>query len=289
MGASVEPGPRTLTVPGDGVRLVADRWPGASPAVLLLHGLASQRHFWGPVARRLTAVPGGPTVVALDQRGHGDSDRPASGYDHDTVVADAITVLDALGLSRVVVVGHSWGAWTAMALAAAHPDRVLALVAVDGGFARPGDGVGRAQMRERMTPPRFSLPADDLPARLAAGPLARWWSAELEQAVMPIFEVGDDGLARPRFPLEAHMQVVDDLLDADPADWAPRVTCPAWLVAAEPVGGSDPARVAALERTGSLLADGRILRWAGAVHDVPLQWPDLVAGLVRTARAEVSG
>ena len=51
---------------------------------------------------------------------------------------------------------------------------------------------------------------------------------------------------------------------------------------------SDPPRVDALERTAALLASPRAQRWDGAVHDVPLQWPALVAGLVRAAADEVS-
>lgn len=276
------------------MRLAATRWPGQSPAVLLLHGLASQRRFWDPVARRLAAAPGAPSLVALDQRGHGDSQRPATGYDHRSVVADAVTALDALGLDRVVVVGHSWGGWIAMALAALHPERVLAVVAVDGGFARPGAGrdLDRQQLRERLRPPRRALPAQRLPELLRAGPLGKWWSPEIADAVLPIFEIGEDGLARPRLPIEQHMLIVDDLIDSDPTIWMDAVTCPAWVVAAGGVGPVtdewDRARQAALDDAGARLADGRVLRWGGAVHDVPLQWPELVAGLVRTAWSEVA-
>ena len=130
-----------LDVPGRDVRLRATRWPGEGVPVLLLHGLASSRRFWDLV------VPGlaGLRVVALDQRGHGDSERPSGPYDGATVVADALTALDALGLSRVVVVGHSWGAGTALRLAATAPERVLAVVAVDGGLGSARDaGSSRA-------------------------------------------------------------------------------------------------------------------------------------------------
>ena len=121
----------------DGTRLVLTVRPATSagPSVLLLHGLASTRHFWRPVLRRL---PAHLEVAALDQRGHGDADRPRSGYDQAAVVGDAVAALDALGRDRAVVVGHSWGAWTALALAAAHPARVAAVVALDGGVGWPG-------------------------------------------------------------------------------------------------------------------------------------------------------
>jgi len=279
-----------VDLPGDGVRLRATRWSGSGAAggaaVLLLHGLASTRHIWDLV------VPGlaGLAVVALDQRGHGDSGRPAGPYDGDAVVRDAVTALDALGLSRVVVVGHSWGATTALRLAADRPQRVLAAVALDGGLGTlHGTGRSRAELRELLTPPRIAVPPQELRRRLAAGPLQPWWSRAVEQAVLPLFEVGDDGLARARLPFEAHMAILDDLLDTDHDDLWRRATCPVWLVSCEPGGGdaaSAAARDDALGRAAAELARPRLLRWQGAVHDVPLQWPALVAGLARAAGDE---
>ena len=276
-----------LDVPGRDVRLRATRWPGEGVPVLLLHGLASSRRFWDLV------VPGlaGLRVVALDQRGHGDSDRPSGPYDGATVVADALTALDALGLSRVVVVGHSWGASTALRLAATAPERVLAVVAVDGGLGSARDaGASRAEARQRLTPPRTALPPEQLRARVSGGPLAPWWTDDVAAALLPLFAVGADGLARARLPFEAHMAIVDDLLDSDLPALLPDVRCPAWLVSCEPVGGDPWAerKAAALEQAGAAVPRARLLRWGGALHDVPLQWPALVSGLVRAACDEVA-
>ncbi len=279
-----------VDLPGDGVRLRATRWRGEGVPVLLLHGLASSRRFWDLVVPGLVGRP----VVALDQRGHGDSERPTGPYDGATVARDALTALDALGLSRVVVVGHSWGASTAVRLAAEAPERVLAVVAVDGalGSARAA-GATRAQARERLTPPRWALPPDELLAMLGSGPLAPWWTPEVEAAVAPLFGVGADGLARARLPFAAHMAIVDSLLDDEPEQWWPSISCPAWLVSCEPHAAGEldawsVRKAAALEQAGTLLAQPRLQRWYGAVHDVPLQWPDLVSGLVRSACAEVA-
>ena len=281
-----------LDLPGNGVRLRATRWPGAGPPVLLLHGLASQRRFWNLVVPGLVGRDG-PAVLALDQRGHGDSEQPSTGYDTDTVVSDALTALDALGLSRVVVVGHSWGATVALALAARHPERTLAVVAIDGGFATMSKDTPREQIRARMEPPRFAVPPEQLAELVQGGPLGRWWSPAVAAAVLPIFGVGKDGLARPRFRFEHHMQVVDALLDADPAAVLSAVACPAWLVdCVAPGSGGDTewaaAKARSLAQAGRLLAQPRLLRWSGALHDVPLQWPALVSGLIRAAADEVA-
>lgn len=280
-----------VDLPGVEVRLRATRWPGAGTPVLLLHGLASTRRFWDLVAPGLAGLP----VVALDQRGHGDSDRPEGPYDGQTVARDALTALDALGISRAVVVGHSWGAWTALRLAAEAPERVLTTVAIDGGLGWVRETVSDpGELRRRLTPPRTAVDPAQLREHLRSGPLGPWWSPRVEAALLPLFAVGDDGLARARLPFAQHMAIVDDLVGADPEQWLPRIGCPAWLVACEsadqPEGveaeAATQAKAAAYRRAEQLLSRPRVQHWRGALHDVPLQWPALVAGLIRAAAEE---
>ncbi len=274
-------GGRDLSLPGCGIRLAATTWRGNGPPILLLHGLASQRRFWDLVATNLAGRP----VCALDQRGHGDSDKPDEGYDLATVAADAATALDALGWSRAVVVGHSWGGAVATTLAVEHPDRVLAVVAVDGGLGPPTEGMSRDEMREALKPPRLAVPPEELPAMLRDGDLKPWWSPEVEAAVLPIFAVGDDGLARARLTYERHMAILDALLDYDADATLPRVAAPFWAVLARPVevGEDEP-----LHRAVGTVRRLRAITLRGAVHDVPLQWPAVVAGVVRAATDEVA-
>lgn len=255
-----------------------------------MHGLASQRRFWNFVAARLAGLP----VLALDQRGHGDSDRPEDPYDGVTCAADLGIAMDALGWSRAVVVGHSWGGSVAATFAAEHPERTLALVTIDGGFAgiTAKTAEERAERRRMLEPPRWALPPEELVAAISQHAPGGSWSEELAAAVLPIFEVGDDGLARARLPFEIHMRIVDTLLDYDAAGVLARVRCPAWLVSCEAIDGDDAwsiAKAAALESLRDVVAKPRILRWGGAVHDVPLQWPDLVAGLLRAVVDDAAG
>ena len=276
-------------LPGNGIRLATTRWPAAGMPVVLLHGLASQRRYWNLVVADLAPS----SVLAIDLRGHGDSDQPESGYGFEEVTADVAVALDAAGLSRAVFVGHSWGAAVALSLAARYPQRALAVVAIDGGALTPAEpGQSRDELRRRLEPPRFAVPEAELPARLRTGPLQHSWSADIEQAVLPIFGADNDGLVRARLPFDLHMQVVDALLDYDALDVVSRVRCPAWLVSCEPLRtevGDDPGadyarrKAAAFDQAAARLARPRLLRWGGAVHDVPLQWPDLTAGLIRAA------
>ena len=77
-------------------------------------------------------------MAAVDLRGRGDSAGLPGPFGIARHVADMVAVLDALGMRRSLIVGHSLGAYVASALATAHPDRVAGLVLVDGGLTVPG-------------------------------------------------------------------------------------------------------------------------------------------------------
>jgi 3-oxoadipate enol-lactonase len=98
-----------------------------APPMVLLHGLGEQAAGW---AAQLPRFAERFRVVAFDLRGHGDSSRPAE-YSHRLMAEDVCAALDALGLARVVLVGHSLGGAVGYQVAAARPDLVALLVAED--------------------------------------------------------------------------------------------------------------------------------------------------------------
>jgi pimeloyl-ACP methyl ester carboxylesterase len=104
--------------------------PDDGPSVLLLHGFPQDHREWEPIIARLHAA--GLRTYALDQRGYSSGARPGAIADYaiSEAVADAVAVLDALGIGQAHVVGHDWGATVAWSLAAAHPDRVRTLTAI---------------------------------------------------------------------------------------------------------------------------------------------------------------
>ncbi|MFF8959499.1 alpha/beta fold hydrolase [Streptomyces sp. NPDC014894] len=124
-------GRETRREPADGPADGSDEGaePDSAPGVLLLHGLLGRASHWAPAARLLGRRH---RVVALDQRGHGHSDKPPEGpFTREAYIADAEAVIERLGLAPVTLVGHSMGALTAWQLAARRPDLVRALVICD--------------------------------------------------------------------------------------------------------------------------------------------------------------
>lgn len=104
--------------------------PDAAPTVLLIHGVTASHLSWPFVAERLPHA----RVIAPDLRGRGRSNALAGSAGLDAHARDLVAVLDALGVQRCVVVGHSMGAFVALVLGDRHPERVSRVVLVDGGL-----------------------------------------------------------------------------------------------------------------------------------------------------------
>jgi len=125
------------------IELAGERFPvvdvGTGPAVLLLHGFPDSRFLWRHQVPALSEA--GYRVIAPDLRGFGDAPRPAEvhAYRRPFLVADVLGLLDQLGLDRVHLVGHDWGASLSWRIAGSYPDRVDRLVVISvGAPASPG-------------------------------------------------------------------------------------------------------------------------------------------------------
>jgi lipase len=127
--------PVPFTAPVRGGDLAGGQWraDAAGTPVLALHGITASHRAWHHLA---DALPG-RRIIAPDLRGRGRSNAlpgPWSLRDH---ADDEVRLLDALGIDRAFVVGHSMGAFVSVRFAAAHPDRVAGVVLVDGGLPIP--------------------------------------------------------------------------------------------------------------------------------------------------------
>ncbi len=99
----------------------------AGVPVVLLHGYSDSWCSWELLLREL---PDDVHAFAITQRGHGDADRPADGYQPHDLANDTVAFMDAVGIQAAIIVGHSGGSYTAQRLAIDHPDRTLGLVLI---------------------------------------------------------------------------------------------------------------------------------------------------------------
>lgn len=112
----------------DGLRLHAVEYGGDGPPLLAVHGTGLVAQVWGVLVPYLMPHF---RVVALDRKGHGDSDKPSGGYEMENAAVEYAVVADALGLRGGVAIGHSSGG-TSLALAAArYPDLFARLALLD--------------------------------------------------------------------------------------------------------------------------------------------------------------
>ena len=144
--------PQSHFVQANGLRLHHLDWghQGAPPLVLL-HGIRLHAHCFGDFARR---VRGSYHVLGLDARGHGDSGwGPQEDYHLHDYYEDLAKVIDARGLEKFTLIGHSLGARIAMLYTHLHPERVQRLVLVDMGAGLPQIAGARDFSRITETPP----------------------------------------------------------------------------------------------------------------------------------------
>ena len=244
----------------DGTRLRYFRQgPPDAPAVVLLHGLSDSSFSF---SRILPLVPPQVQAIALDQRGHGESDRPATGYELSGLASDALNVLDAAHVSRAVIVGHSMGTYVARVMAALAPHRVASLVLIDPG---PGTNAVLQELSDAV--------------------------AQLNDPVDPAFvrEFQESCIRRP-VPPEFMDLVVQESLKVPAAAWRAalagmmayepvenRITCPTLVL------GGDHDAVFSVDEMSAVargIKDGRVRMLEGIGHTPHWEDPRTTIGIL---------
>jgi pimeloyl-ACP methyl ester carboxylesterase len=246
----------------DGTTLFCQEFGGSGPPVLLLHGLAGYAGEWERSAELLISHY---HVFALDQRGHGDSERRPTDVSRDAYVEDAAEAIRRTGGGPVTLVGQSMGANTAMLTAARHPDLVTTLVMIEGtpdGPDSPDPAAIADEMRNSLS--RWPVPfADDETAH-------RFFES---RGFDPI--VWTNGLERragglwPRFEIDTMVGCMADLGSRNYWQQWRLIRCPALVVLGE--HGMFPAGHG--EKIISELPGSKLAMIAGAGHDVHLDAP----------------
>jgi N-formylmaleamate deformylase len=192
----------------NGIQLHYHRTGGQKPPVLFLHGLTDNGLSWSGLVQGLEAEF---DCILLDGRGHGLSDAPADGYDMGQLSLDTIAFLDALGLSKVGIVGHSIGGRLGALLAANYPERVQSLVLED-----PAWGGTDLELEEFLAfvgrwkndvIRRRSLSAEALRAE-GQGEIGKWAEVDAEAWIQSKLQVSPEVMQQITLPYPAWQETV---------------------------------------------------------------------------------
>jgi pimeloyl-ACP methyl ester carboxylesterase len=283
---SHEPESRLVTL-ANGLRLRVVEWDGGAghPPVVLVHGLASNALLWRGAAEALAAH--GHRVVAIDQRGHGLSDKPDDGYDMGTVASDLAAMLNTLrleGVERPIVAGQSWGGNVVLELAHREPHLIRGAVAVDGGFLELREHFPEWEScAVALAPPRLEGTLDDELRRYLRSAHPDWPESGIEGA-MANMERLPDGTIRPWLRFDRHMSILRGLWEHQPSSIYEHIELPVMLVPADgPRGVFTDTKREAIERAVRLLRRSRVEWFSPADHDLHAQHPERFAEVVHGA------
>lgn len=255
-----------LQVPVSGGDLAVFRL-GGGPPVVAVHGITSSSRAWLAVAR---ALAGRASLLAVDLRGRGHSNALPGPYGLRAHVADLVAVLDALGLERAVLAGHSLGAYVVARFAVEHAERTQSVVLVDGGLAIPGtEGVEPQQFADAFLGPALAR----LQMRFSsADEYQRWWrrhpalgdlSVEDDDLLAYATHDLDDG--RPAVREEA---VRADVLGLVDTAYAHQLAVPATMLVAPRGLLDDPHPMQPLDAAQAWVAEDPARRSAQLVEGV---------------------
>lgn len=278
-------GPQDLTVNLDNLDFHYRDWGGVGQSIVLLHGLASTSHIWDLVAPILSTDF---RVIALDQRGHGESDKPDNGYDFASVTEDLDKFVSYMGVKQPVIVGHSWGSEVAMEYAVRNTSMPVGICLVDGGTIdiSSQEGWDLETAKIEMAPPVFTGITMDRVRLQASRRFAGIVSDEQWDDIFGAnFEVLPDLTIRARLSRENHIKIIEALWHHHPPDLYPNVVCPVLLMPSRQKhdtteGSRGFLHEEAIARAEELLPTSQTVWLEDSIHDVPVQRPALVASII---------
>jgi len=261
----------------NGINLHYVEWGDVgAPPLVLLHGITGHARTWDRLASELASRW---RIIAMDQRGHGDSDAAPDGdYRVASMADDLASVANQLGLGRFTLLGLSMGGHVALAYAGGYADRLERLVIVDIGPDIHPSGLERIRGMMAGAPERVESEEQAIELARRANPL--YDDAELRRRVAHSLKPAADGGLTWKYD-KALRDMVRTGGRRDPVDlWEPlpRITCPTLIVRG---AVSDILSPEIAKRMLAALPDGRLVEVAGAGHTVPGDQPDAFARAVR--------
>lgn len=266
--------PEVSFAKADGVRIRVHDHGGDGPALVLVHATGFHGRVWDPAVPLLRERF---RVVALDQRGHGDSDKPRTGYAWEGFGRDVLAVVDHLGLDEPRGMGHSAGAAALILAEAERPGTFDRLVLCDPVLAPPewrelaraGPNPLAEGARRRR---RVWNGPEQMAERLREGtPLSGWREDFLHAYALHGTVPLEDGTVRLKCPPEVEAQVYEMGMRHEGWERLADLTCPVLFLAGESSDLWEPER---REQVEPRLRDGRLEVVAGAGHFFPMERPD---------------
>jgi N-formylmaleamate deformylase len=227
-------------------------------SILLLHGITSSAQSWVRVG---SALADRYQVYALDMRGHGDSIKPSQGaYSLRQTADDAVAFIEALGLERPVLFGHSWGGATALVLAsgAGSQQPVPSFSHVILEDPAHAFGHGDAEKRAANYTRDIGRPADELRTEIAADNPG-WTEADIEGKIDALHKVTREAVVS----VFAQAEQEDDLLPL-----LAKIAAPTLVIRADPALGTILDDAAWEQAQQYLPAYSRAVQINGATHNV---------------------
>jgi pimeloyl-ACP methyl ester carboxylesterase len=276
---------RSITASGaDAITLRVTEWSRRGLPLVMVHGLGDAGGVWNYLALRIGQQF---HSVAVDLRGHGDSDwDPETRYDTNTFAADLAKATTALEFERMILIGHSLGADAAIRFASDHPSRVAALIIVDFGPELQKEGTDKILRNFAAMPRNFATVEDYLRWLVERRPLAD--AAALRQFARTCLRPSAaTGWTHKADPALAACSEISRLVPSDgryslPELWPVlgAIRCPTLIVRGQ-ASGVFPVDVAnrMVERT---LWNGQLATVAAAGHAVMLDDPgEFSASVIR--------
>ncbi|HXG41876.1 MAG TPA: alpha/beta hydrolase [Dehalococcoidia bacterium] len=273
--------PEQGTVRVNGLRLSYLDWGGEGPAIVLHHATSLHSWVWDPIARRLARCG---HVLAYDARGHGDSDKPPSGYGWDRFVQDLAGFITALDLAPAKLVGHSSGGTVALACAAIHPQLVDRVVALDPVLMLPEhvsdpawqDWFRRWQESTRRRRAAWGSLEEAMAHLRGKDSYARWREDVLRLYLERGTSRGPDGRLRLKMPGELEAQAYEGRAALDIWSLLPSVSCPVLILHCR---REDPRPEMGIRAAARLMARARLQVVPGS-HFFPQEDPETVAAVI---------
>ena len=258
----------------------AGRPAAGAPPLILIHATGFLAALWSPIAEQLSSKF---RVVAMDQRGHGDSAKPADGYTFDLLADDTQRLIDKLDLERPFAVGHSSGGTTIVVHAEKYPGVIQRSVLIEPILPRsdwyevqnmnPNLLAEGARKRRAVRPSRQEM----FEAFQSRPMFERWREDMLHMYVDEGTADRDDGQVELKCPPEVEAQFFEAVTEVDAWPSLAKFTMPTLVLWG---AGSHLITRGLADQVDEALPNAETMLVDGTTHFLPQERPDEVARLI---------